>query len=354
MNNETRHGGGIMDLAREKGMRIQDILDFSSSLNDFMDPPRLCDFIDPDSVGAYPGSDSDLREKIASYSGVSPDNIILGPGLSYFIFRMAELYRDSEVLLFRPAFSEYSRAFKAHGLRISHSTADEAWPLMDSVKKGKYSMVCLNRPDTPTGNMMPENLVCRMAEACDSSGTTMFIDEAFIDFLPGEAMKFSASIVKDHPSVVLGRSLTKIFSAPSLRAGYLISSGEVPGRIRQLMEPWTLGNHILEYFSHMDFDSLRSCSARVKIEREYLIGMMNSLGFSAVGEPAANYVTFRSRSGIDPASMFMFLRNRGILVRTLEDFPEFGPGSFRVAVKMRDKTDRLIADLKEYLDRGET
>jgi histidinol-phosphate/aromatic aminotransferase/cobyric acid decarboxylase-like protein len=42
--------------------------------------------------------------------------------------------------------------------------------------------------------------------------------------------------------------------------------------------------------------------------------------------------------------------SRGIVVRDLRDLPGCGPGMYRVAVRLRDENDRLIATTRTYFD----
>ncbi len=347
--NGARHGGNVVDTARKYGYRISDILDFSASLNDFItefDRPLI---LDAGILGTYPGSDTGLRMNLEKYTGVSHTNILPGPGLSYFIYRLAEFFREKNALMVRPSFSEYSRAFASHGINVSTCLVAGIRERIPEIMDGVFSLVCINRPDTPTGNLLDQTSLIELADACRAGDAYLFIDEAFIDFLPVDERNFSAQLAGGNNFVILGRSLTKIFSTPSLRIGYLIGSAEILGSIADLMEPWTLGNHIIESFSSLDFSVVNKYSAMVKEEREFLTGEMSSLGFTLIGIPTANYATFRAPPRLSVQDMDQFLRQRGILIRTLKDFPEFGEDFIRIAVKRREKNEILISAIKDYM-----
>ena len=348
----ARHGGNAIDVARMHGLPISEVLDFSASLNDFIPESEMPHPHDGNLITAYPGSDESLRINLAKYSAVSPENILPGPGLSYFIYRIAELFSGRKSLLVRPAFSEYYRAFKVHGMEISSCPAASIMDMLPEIRQRKFSIVCINRPDTPTGNLLDRDDLMELSVACSEGKAYLFIDEAFIDFLPAEERDFSAELLRRNSHVVLGRSLTKIFSTPSLRIGYLIGSRDFLTRVENLMEPWTLGNHIIETFSRIDFHSLDKYSRIVNEERQFLIRSLNSMGFQVVGNPCANYATFRVPYGIKVPELDNFLQKRGIIVRTLEDFPDFGKEFIRISVKRREKTEILMSAFRDYMGRN--
>ena len=346
---KARHGGNVSELSRKYGFKISDILDFSASLNDFITESDTIPEVKENLLGTYPGSDEPLRANLAKYNRVPPEYILPGPGLSYFIYRISEIFRNKKALLIRPAFSEYSRAFSTHDVVFSQYPVSHIANLLPEIREEKYSLVCINRPDTPIGDMLDRSSLLELSEACIAGKAFLFIDEAFIDFLPDGERRFSSELVSENKFVILGRSLTKIFSTPSLRAGYLINSGDILNRIRDLMEPWTLGIHIIEAFSNVDFRSVSKYSGLVGEERDFLIKSMHSLGFKVTGNPKANYVTFRTPSNLDVNELSDFLQKNGILIRTLEDFPEFGKDFIRISVKRREKNEVLLSAIKKYM-----
>ncbi len=330
-------------------MPVAEILDFSSSLNDFIDID-ISDICETEFVSNYPEEfGDDVVRKISDYCGLSIDQILLGPGLSYFIFRLAEQLRNSRVLLLEPSFSEFERAFSVNGCRIKKGSIDNPNAAAEEIVKREYEVVILARPDSPRGDLIPDQSLYEIAQACGRAGATLFVDEAFFDFLDQAAKEMSRKLVAEFENVILGRSLTKIFPIPSLRIGYLVSAGEMNRLLKERMEPWPIGQMSLEFLKHADFERIREYVEKNRIEKEYLIREMNAIGFELVGRPVANYATFKIPNDVDPLMLVKFLNSRNILVRTLEDYDMFGINYMRVSVKRRIRMNSLLGSLGHFM-----
>lgn len=351
MNRElySKHGGKVVEAARKYNLKLSEIVDFSSSMNDFASVPDPSTIFTRESIGLYPADDSELRQRIALYSNVEKEDILLGPGLSYFIYRLADIYRRKKVGVMRPTFSEYSKAFRIYGSPVRLFGSDDIQRVKKSIKGRDIDLMCMTRPDTPTGNIMDEDSVMEIAECSLQENINLFIDEAFQDFLGPAKRKFSSKLKEKFPNVILGRSLSKIFSTPSIRAGYIISSQANLEEFRKRMEPWAIGKPIIDFFLECRFEKIEEDSIQMRAERQYFTKQIEDIGFQLVGKPSANYACFKCPDEIDTAHMYEYLAKNGILIRTLEDYTEFGAGYIRVSVKRREKNDLLISKLKQYL-----
>lgn len=351
MNRElySKHGGKVVEAGKKYKLKISEIVDFSSSMNDFASVPDPSIIFTRENIGLYPGDDSELRHRIAVYSNVDKEDILLGPGLSYFIYRLADIYRGKRVGVIRPTFSEYEKAFRTYGSPVSLFGSDDVQRVKRSIKGKEIDLMCMTRPDTPTGNIIDEGSVLEIAECCLDENICLFIDEAFQDFLEPEQRDFSGKLLEKYPNVILGRSLSKVFSTPSLRAGYIISSHAILEEFKKRMEPWALGKPILDFFLGCRFEKIEEDSIQMRAERDYLTDRMEEIGFQLVGKPSANYVCFNCPGEVDTAKLCEYLARNGILIRTLDDYPEFGARYFRVSVKRREKNDLLISRLTQYL-----
>ncbi len=84
--------------------------------------------------------------------------------------------------------------------------------------------------------------------------------------------------------------------------------------------------------------------------RKYLIKSLANKGFNIIGNPQANYITFKLPKNIDGYKLKAYLAGRNIMVRILDDYSEFGSNYIRVNVKRRIKNRILINALYYYGD----
>jgi len=342
----SEHGGNIWPLVYS-GMNPESIIDFSSNLNDFVNIHDADRLAGNQFLGLYPEDQPDwLLEKLSRYSRTNNNEIILGSGLTQFIHLLCDLYDNSRMLVVSPSFMEYERTCRAK--RTSYSTLPGRI-LADNphiLKRYNPGVVVITRPDNPTGSMIRFSSLMEILNSAEDIGSNVFIDEAFIDFTDDGEFFSTVQLVHEYGNLILGRSLTKILAMPSLRIGYLISGSGNLDPFRKLMEPWAIGQDHMEVLRNVDLEYIRQSAAKVKENREYLIHSMKEIGMTPVGDPQANYVTFRLRDDVNADKLLESLESSGLLIRSLWNYPDFGKEYVRIAVKSREKTDLLVNRIK--------
>ena len=342
----SEHGGNIWPLVYS-GMSPESIIDFSSNLNDFVNIHDADKLAGNEFLRMYPEDQPDwLLEKLSRYSRTDKNEILLGSGLTHFIHLLCDLYDSSRMLLVSPSFMEYERTCRAK--HTSYSTLPGRI-LADNphiLKRYNPGVVVITRPDNPTGSMIRFSSITEILSSAEDIGSNVFIDEAFIDFTNDSEFLGTVQLVHEYGNLILGRSLTKILAMPSLRIGYLISGSDNLDPFRRLMEPWAIGQDHMEVLRKVDLEHLRQSAAKVKENREYLIHSMMELGMMPVGDPQANYVTFRLGDDVDVDQLLESLQSSGLLIRSLWNYPDFGNQYVRIAVKSREKTELLVNGIK--------
>ena len=349
-SNQAVHGGKVWWLSRKYGIPVSSIMDFSANINDFLPEMNISSIATADNIHNYPDTEQeDYIGRLSEYAGVNKESIFLGPGLTYFIYRIAEKYRGSKVLLFEPTFSEYRRAFFVNGCTIQSVSSNKIEEHLDTISRGEFSLVMATRPDNPVGNAMDRNRLNALADACKKGSAILFLDEAFIDFMGHEEVEESGKMINQYSNQILGRSLTKILSIPSLRLGYIISA---PGFIQELkdrLEPWAVSQISLAFLSGVDFGVLDDVALAIREERNHLIEQLDKLGLKLIGSPTANFATFKLPEGVNPNELELFCFSRKILIRKLGDHVDFGDNYIRIAVKRRELSQKLIEAISEFL-----
>lgn len=330
----VKHGGNIYNT----GLSPDSIIDFSSNINEFGIRSRYA-FYPETYYGKY-------EKKIADYAGVGAGNIVIGPGLNYFIARFFDFYSIRYPLIIKPAFSEYEKAALDRKLEYSTLKLDIVKRNAGIVRNYRYDAMFIVTPNNPTGEIVDTEIIEDLCRVSAGKNSYIFIDSAFGDFVPEYSEKL-AEIALKNPNVLLGRSLTKIFAMPSLRLGYLISSEANIMNFKNLMETWSVCQPALDFISGIDMDHVRDQAIEnTERERHFMISGLAKLGLQIIGEPVANYVSFSIE---DPEDLEKFANQRGILVRVLDDFPELGGRAVRVSIKRRKKNELLLRTVADFL-----
>jgi len=333
----------VWKVARKLNLDPEMILDFSSNINDFIGRTQI-----------YSDSDiSSYLEPLAKFLNISVSRITLGAGLTYFIHRFPSWYSTERSLIVTPTFGEYIHSASVYTKKYRTISFDELLMNLEGILKDfRPQSIYLTRPESTTGNLYDANEVRKVIQISLESGCKVFIDEAFIEFVGNWREKSLIYEVDEFSNLYVGRSLSKILGNPNLRAGYIISDDKNSRELQARMEPWLLSQRDLETIRDFDFSILESLPDRVKMCRDYLIDSMEKLGFKHLGNPMANYVTFKVPRGLSIDMVEAWLESRGIMIRNLRDYPELGDGYFRLAVRKIETEKILIDSLKELMEKS--
>jgi len=245
------HGENIYEAAARHGIDPAKIIDFSASINPLGLSPRAKKKLGKEGLAAvlhYPDSQCrELRRALAEYHSIPAETILPGSGSIEFIYSLPRLLEFKKVLLVTPAFSEYENALETQSpdCRIDFfETREEdgfelsVGGLLLALTQG-YDALYLCNPNNPTGILTEKKDLLRLLAQAEREKTWSILDEAFIDFVPGETLLREAA-----PSsrLILLRSLSHFFAMPGLRAGYMVSSAEVIRKFQEKKEPWGLNS----------------------------------------------------------------------------------------------------------------
>ncbi|MBI1921403.1 MAG: threonine-phosphate decarboxylase [Geobacter sp.] len=354
MNHNSNHGGNIFAMARNLGLRPEDILDFSASINPLGPPPTALEAIRSvcDNLVHYPDSDAtELRHALARYHGIAPENICAANGSTELIYLLPRLARGRRALVVAPPFSEYARALVREGWEFDYFllSSKEDFVLSASrleleLRKG-YDLLFLCNPGNPTGRLLPISEIKEIVACCSETGTFLALDEAFIDFREEESAKHF--ICSAGNGIVL-RSMTKFFAIPGLRLGYAIGSQEIIADLAAMREPWSVNTlaQAAGVAALADSDYTVRTRQYVARERECLAaGLLEIPGLKPY-QSDANYLLIEILAGPDATQLQSQLLEDHILVRDCSNFHGLNDRFFRVAVRTTEENGRLLQALR--------
>jgi threonine-phosphate decarboxylase len=354
------HGGEVWDIANEKGLRLEDLLDYSSSINPLGPSPKALDAIKASfrQVPFYPDSDSSaLREAIAHRFGLGKDNVVVGNGSTEPIYLFAEAFMDAgdQALIVEPTFGEYERAVRKVGGRVKHVVLGRGFEFGADVVKRHLrgaKAVFLCNPNNPTSMLVRRGELVEVLEAAKSLDVLVFLDEDFIEFVDAEKQYSLVGEVERFPNLFVLRTFTKFHGLTGLRVGYGVASEDVVEVLCKAKMPWSVNcfAQVAALAALGDEEHARRTREIVRVERKFLTHELSKISGVTVYPADANYIFSDIReSGFTAPQLKAGMLQRGILIRDCSSFWGLDEFYVRVSVRTRQENERLVAAFKEIL-----
>lgn len=351
------HGGDLRALAADAGIAPDRLIDFSASISPLGLSPRVRAAILAalPSVVHYPAPTTGaLRDALAAYHGLAPEQVLPASGATEVIYLLARALAPRRALILHPAFSEYEAALELVGARLDHEVLQEARGFVPDLSSllprlGGLELVILANPNNPAGSLIPPADLLALVEAAEAAGAVVVVDEAFIDLVEEASLK---KFLDQFQRLLLLRSLTKCFALPGLRVGYALGSRALVSRLARWKEPWTVNTlgEVAGIAALADREYQERFRLLVPRWREDLRVGLERFAMLRVFPGAANYLLVRLR---EPRLSAMALRARllreGIAIRDCCSFRGLGAAFFRVAVRRPEDNGALLGMLGQCL-----
>jgi threonine-phosphate decarboxylase len=289
----------------------------------------------------YPEPDAlSLRKVIVQHHNIEENQVIAANGATEIFYLLAHAFYGAKTLIPVPSFAEYEDACSAHNHQLSFCGLEE----IDS-EKNIYDLIIICNPNNPNGKVYSQNEIVSILKT--HLNAHLLIDEAFIDFTT--ETKSSVGLLKDYPNLLISRSMTKNFSIPGLRLGYLIGNTKTINRINKYKQPWSVNALAIEAGKYLIENSSKLLPDALKLnrERELFSKVINTIpGFKAI-KSAAPFFLIKSK--MESAKLKQALVDKhDILIRDASNFKSLNNHYIRVNTLSEEKNSMLINALKDY------
>ncbi|WP_182914366.1 threonine-phosphate decarboxylase CobD [Paenibacillus sp. 1011MAR3C5] len=349
------HGGDLRTAEECFGLPSSSFLDFSSNMNPLGPPDavreelaRYAAYID-----RYPDPASRrLSAKLAAKHGIEENAILIGNGAAELIDLVVRALRPKAAAIAVPCFSEYGDAIrKAEAvlyegllLEAEQFELNQRWA-KEALERSGAELYMIGSPNNPTGALVEPARVKELL----ASGATVVVDEAFMDFVPEEKSYSLVQEASRHPHLFVVRSMTKFYSIPGIRLGYIIGHPESLAELRRLQVPWSV-NSLAQSIGEavLSDEAFAQKSLRwLQEERPRMTRELEALGFR-VYPGVTNYMLLRlpEGCGLHSRELQRKMGVEGVLIRDGSHFPGLDERYIRVAVKLREQNARLIDTLR--------
>lgn len=353
------HGGNIYAFARERRIPLEEVLDFSASINPLGWPREVASAYRNALSHAvhYPEPYAEtLTAVLARYHDLALNNLVVGNGSTQLIYLLARVFKSQRVLIVSPTFSEHEAAFRCAGTRVTRFLLQPPTFVLTiaqlrlQLAEG-YDTLILTNPNSPTGTMVPHDAMQEIVQLCRRLGVRLLVDETFVDWCEDASLK---ALVQGQPHLVILRSLTKFFAIPGLRVGYVIAHPKNTQRLSTQLEPWSVNTIAQAVATVCVNDSSfidRSCVFMVR-ERQWFERQLRAIADLETFPSSANFFLVKiKRRDLTAADVARQVAESNILIRDCANFPGLNKQFFRIAVRRRIDNKYLLAALQAILER---
>jgi histidinol-phosphate aminotransferase len=314
---------GADEVATRHGIPRETVLKFDQNTPPLPGVPQVPLAVSMARLADYPdGSYRELREAAAAYTGLAPENVVVGAGADDLILLLAQAFLGpgARAAIDEPTYALYRIATRLHGAAVV-DTRDDA------------DLVWACNPNNPTGSWVePEELV---ALARNRADTIVVVDEAYVEF----GARSCAPWVDELENLVVVRTLSKAFGLASLRVGYAVAHPETAALLTERRAPAPIsGPSAAIAAAALREPRLGDVEATIG-ERERFRGALLAAGYECPAS-ATNFVFVPTDEPLAER-----LEAQGIVVRAF-------PGAIRMTVRRPSENDVVLSALGAVAPRG--
>lgn len=295
----------------------------------------ISNFANDGKIQIYPEY-SDLCSKIADYSGVSADQVMITNGSDQGIDLIFRTFtkKDDKVIIPSPSFAMFYQCAKVCGNQIVSPEYDfvNGFPLEEVLEalNDDVELVVLCNPNNPTGTLIAVDDIEKIVALAKRMEAVVMVDEAYFEF-----SKITASqLIRKFDNLIITRTFSKAFGLASLRIGYVLACKELIEELLKVRGPYDVNmvasvaaSTALDNVDDLDdyVDEVMNVSKSM-IEKEF---EKRGLEFY---KSSANFLLVKETSFFN----LEILQNRGILARCSTN------GFIRITIGAQEQMQKVI------------
>ena len=304
-------------------------------------------------LNRYPDRDATvLRTKLATYinersgTGFSLDNIWAANGSNEIIQSIFLAFAQGPVLGFTPSYSMHPLIAKTTGAQWIDGKRNPDFSLntqdaVTEIIKNKPTLTFITTPNNPTGGAVSIEAIQQLADAAQSVGGLLVVDEAYAEF----SQELSAvTLISKNPHVIVIRTMSKAFAFAGARVGYLVSDVAVKDAMMIVRLPYHL-SALTQAAAQVAIDHRAELLGGVSTliaARAELVDALHQMGLHTIPS-SANFILFTGFKQ-DAPQLWSALLEKGVLIRDVGL-----SGYLRVTIGNEAENQLFISALKELI-----
>src|SRR6185437_3999220 len=280
-----------------------------------------------------------FRQAAAKLLGVTPDMILCGNGSDDILTIATRTFIPPEgVLAFaEPTYSLYPVLAQLESAQSAPVPWDNSWSMpIEALLSTEADAIYIANPNAPSGTFVSPLKIAELARRCEGA---VLIDEAYADFADDNCL----ALVREHPNVIISRTLSKAYSLAGLRFGYAVAQPHVIDQMMKVKDSYNVDaiSVIAAAAAIQDQDHAKRGWDHVRSERQRVSSELTQLGWTVLPSQA-NFILAEVPSGKGKEA-YLGLKQQGILVRYF-DLPGL-TDKIRITIGTSQENNALIGGI---------
>lgn len=296
----------------------------------------------------------DLRNAVSKLVNVEANKLFFGVGSDEIIDMLIRIFcepKEDQVMLLEPTYGMYKVACDINNVDTVAPLLNDSFQIdfaaVERLYSDKVKIIFVCSPNNPTGNLLNKNDILQLCRNCHS---IIVVDEAYIDFAPGEASLINE--VANYRNLVVMRTFSKAWGLAGVRLGYCAADEEIISYLFKVKAPYNI-NALTRYAvlkSITNEEKKKSAvsaiiSERVRVENE----LKNISAITTVFPSDANYLLIRLPKAKEIQKQ---LAENGVVIRDRSSQPKLN-NCLRITIGTKEENNVLLSELKNCLQNKE-
>lgn len=349
------HGANIFEIAKNEGIEIKDIRDFSSNINPLGPSKKALDELknNLNLLSSYPDVDYvDLKKSISTYADCKSENIVLGLGSTEILKDAINFFAPKISMILSPCYSEYERELKKISSKIIEYNLEEKNnfkinldEIIKIINEKKVEFLIFANPNNPTGTILKSQEIEKILNETD---TKILVDETYVEFTDMKVYS-SSKLIDFYENLFVVRGTSKFFALPGIRLGYGLSSNDKLLKFFKEKEILWQINSVAEICGKVMFSDkeyIEKVYNFIKTRREYFYEEVSKIKNLKVYESYGNFILVKILRGLNSKNLREKLMKKGLVIRDCQTFRNLDDSYFRFCLLDDDANKKLLENLK--------
>ncbi len=345
-------GKPITELAREMGLRVEDIVKLASNENPLGISPKA-EFAIQEAlldIARYPdGNSFALRDAVSKKFKVNPEQIVFGNGSNDILELAARAFltSDCETVYSQHAFAVYplvTQATGAKGVVVPAQNFGHDLQGMLAAISAKTRIIFVANPNNPTGTLLGKDELLAFLRKVPEH-ILVVLDEAYDEYLSAAHKSEAIGWLAEFNNLIISRTFSKAYGLAGLRIGFGLAHPNIADMMNRVRQPFNVN-------SIAQAAAVATLADDDFVARSYALnqaGMVQmTQGLQELGlEYITSYANFVSFKVANAASVNQQLLQNGVIVRPIANYemPEY----LRVSIGLFSENARFLEVLTQIL-----